>query len=381
MTSGNGRGPNEALISRPGSRRLLQTPALVVDLDAFEGNLKAMADWSRGAGLRLRPHAKTHKSPEIARRQIALGAIGICCATLGEAEAMIEAGIPGVHITSPVVPAGKLARLADLNARALRFSVVCDNPANLEALEAAAAQSGRMLSVVIDCDTGIGRTGVAGTQTALALAERLKASRHLVFAGVQGYAGTLQHIYDYQARKAAMPDMMSLTGQVVQALRDSGMPAPIVTGGGTGSCRLEQDYGLLTEVQAGSYVFMDVDYADVDLTGDGGSFRPALFVQGSVVSCSYDDHVTIDAGTKAVARDAKPARVAAGAPAGSTYDYRGDEHGCITVPAGAALPTLGSPVTLFTPHCDPTVNLHDVYHVVQGDTLVDIWPIEARGRV
>ena len=375
-------GPNAHLIGVPGSRALLQTPALVIDLDAFEWNVAALARWAADAGMTVRPHAKTHKSPEVARRQIAAGAVGICCATLGEAATMVEAGIPGVHITSPVVPAGKLDRLARLNARAERLSVVCDHPTNLEALEAVARASGRLLSVVIDVDTVGGRTGVAGTQSALALAETIRRSTHLVLAGVQGYAGSLQHIYDYGQRRTAMDEKMALTGQVVAALREAGHRVPVVTGGGTGSHRLDREYGLLSELQCGSYVFMDVDYADVAQgESEGPVFRPALFVQATVVSASYDDHVTIDAGLKALAPDAKPPRVVAGAPDGSTYLYRGDEHGCIQLPAGAAQPALGATVTLFAPHCDPTVNLHGLYHVVRDDTLVDVWPVAARGRI
>jgi len=371
-------GPNEGLIGVPGSRALLQTPALVVDLDAFEANVATMAAWAREAGLAVRPHAKTHKSPDVARRQIAAGAVGVCCATLGEAEMMVEAGIPGVHITSPVVGAGKLERLARMNARAERLSVVCDHPDNLEALEAAAKRSGRMLSVVIDVDTAMGRTGVAGTQSATALAQRLAKSVHLAYAGVQGYAGSLQHIYDADARRQAMGEKMALTGQVAAALTEGGFRPAVVTGGGTGTHRLDREYGLLTELQPGSYIFMDVDYAAVDLAGS--SFRPALFVDASVVSASYDDHVTVDAGLKALAPDAKLPQVASGAPKGSTYAYRGDEHGCITLGPGER-PKLGDRVTLFAPHCDPTVNLHDLYHLVRGDTLVGIWKIEGRGRV
>ena len=375
-----GLGVNEPLIGQPGSRWRLQTPALVIDLDAMEANIAAMAAWAKGKRIALRPHAKTHKSPDVARRQIAAGAIGICCATLGEAETIAEAGIAGVHITSPVVPAGKLERLARLNATAERLSLVADHPDNVEALAAVAERSGRPLNLVLDVDTGIGRTGVADTQMGLALARRIAATKVLRLAGVQGYAGNLQHIYDVAERRAAMPERMQLTKNVVGALREAGLAPAIITGGGTGTYQLDAEFGLLSELQGGSYIFMDVDYAKVEQPG-GIVFKPALFVQASVVSASYDDHITVDAGLKAFATDGKAPVPMAGAPAGATYRFRGDEHGLVDLPAGAVKPKLGDYITLFNPHCDPTVNLHNVFHVVRGDMLVDIWPVAARGRV
>lgn len=375
-----GRFVNEALIGKPGSRAKLQTPALVLDLDAFERNVAAMAEHCAHSGIKLRPHAKTHKSTAIAKAQIAAGAVGQCCAKLGEAEAMGEGGIESLLITSPVVTEGAIARLTALNARISDLMVAVDNPQNAEALALAAKAAGRKLKVLVDLDPGLHRTGIAPGEPVLALAKQIHASDWLDLRGLQCYAGHVMHIEGFVERREKSLAAMKLLGETRDAFRAAGLPTDIVSGGGTGSFNIDPEAKVLTELQGGSYVFMDKQYNDVHV-GNGAPipFETSLFVQMSVVSNNTKNLATTDAGFKAFSTDAEAPVLLSGAPEGSAYFFFGDEQGGIALPQGALLP-LGSALTAITPHCDPTVNLYDCYHVVRGDTLVDIWPIEARGK-
>jgi len=369
------------LIGRPDSRLALNTPALIVDLDALERNIAAMAALAARHGVKLRPHAKTHKCVEIARRQLEAGAIGICCAKVGEAEALADGGLTApLHITSPVVAAPAVRRMIALNARIAGLTVVVDHPDNVESLASAAGRE-RPLGVVIDIDPGIHRTGVTSPQAAVELVRAIARHPALSYAGVQFYCGTQQHIADFSARRAALEERTSYLGTVNAALAEAGHRPAIVTGAGTGSHAIDAELGTFTELQVGSYVFMDRQYRDCDLSGDGRQpFETALMVDARVVSANLAQLATIDAGLKAFATEAGPPPILRGAAAGSTYRFFGDEHGAIVAPPGAMAPRLDDLVTLATPHCDPTVNLYDAYHVVRGDTLVDIWRIDARGR-
>lgn len=373
---------NAGLIGEADGRSRLQTPALVLDLDILEANVAAMLDWTTAAGLRLRPHAKTHKSVRVARLLVDAGAVGACCATLGEAEALGSAGISGVLITSPVVQPAKIQRLLDLNAAADDLAVVVDDPANVAMLaDAAAARGGKPLTVFVDIDVGSKRTGVPSAQQATALARDIDAAAALRFGGVQGYAGHLQHIVDFDARKAGVVEVADQLRQVEAALTGAGLPPPMMTGGGTGTHAMEAEAGALRELQAGSFTVMDVDYDRVHLRADGSRpFRDALFVAVSVVSAQHDGMATTDGGLKAFATDGPAPEIARGAPDGSAYGWAGDEHGRVKLPAGAPPLKIGDLLECVTPHCDPTVNLHDCYHVCRGDALVDIWPVDARGK-
>ncbi len=375
-----GRFVNEGLIGKPGSRAELATPALVLDLDAFERNVALMAEHCRRNGLSLRPHAKTHKSVTIAKAQIAAGAIGQCCAKLGEAEAMGEGGIQSIVVTSPVVTAQGIARAMALNAKISDLMLTVDNPANAQALADAARAAGKPLKVLVDLDPGLHRTGIAPGEPVLALARQVHASGSLTLRGLQCYAGHVMHIEDFAERREKSLAAMKLLGETRDALKAAGLPCDIVTGGGTGSFDIDPEARVLTELQGGSYVFMDKQYNDVH-GGNGATmpFETSLFVQMSVVSNNTRNLATTDAGFKAFSTDAAPPVLHSGAPAGSAYFFFGDEQGGIALPQGASLP-LGASLTAVTPHCDPTVNLYDAYHVVRGDTLVAIWPIEARGR-
>ena len=374
--------PNQGLIGQKGGRNALDTPALVLDLDALERNISAMAAHAKAAGVALRPHAKTHKSVEIARRQVAAGAIGISCVTLGEAEVMVRAGLPGVHVTSPQVTPPKIARLMALNRDAPRgLSVAVDHPENLRALSEAASLSGKSLSVMIDFSAGHNRTGCANPSDALALARAARGAAGIDIAGIQSYSGQLQHISSRAERRDRVLEQAGILRELLRALEREGLAMPVVSGGGTGSFDLDPEARVFTELQVGSYVFMDVDYLRAMKDGrNAPPFETALFVQTAVVSVNAKDYVTTDAGLKCFATDGPLPEPALGAPPGSRYEFFGDEHGRFYVPPGSPRPALGDRVECVTPHCDPTVNLHDFYHVVRGDTLVDIWPVDARGK-
>jgi D-serine deaminase-like pyridoxal phosphate-dependent protein len=376
------RNPNSRRIGQPGSRGELDTPALVIDIEAFERNIAKMAEFARTRGVQLRPHAKTHKSVQVARRQIEAGAVGICCATLGEAEVMVEGGIPGVHITSPQVTPSKIERLIALNQAApLGLSVVVDHPDNLHALDEAAERAATRLPVLIDFSAGHGRTGCADAEAVVVLARAAASARGLALRGIQSYSGNLQHIPERVERMRRAQEQRSILRRLIQQVRTAGIGIDIVTGAGTGTYDLDGEDGAFTELQVGSYVFMDVDYQRALLDGcNTPAFETALFVATAVVSVNASGYVTTDAGLKCFATDGPLPEVAAGAPAGSRYEFFGDEHGKLILPDGAAKPPIGTQIECVTPHCDPTVNLYDAFHVVRGDTLIDIWPVDARGK-
>jgi 3-hydroxy-D-aspartate aldolase len=369
------------LLNEPGSRHRLNTPVLIIDLDALSRNIARMADFARSQGLQLRPHAKTHKSPEVAKRQMAAGAVGVCCAKIGEAEVLADDGVAsGLLITSPVVSTPAIERLMLLNGRTENLMCVVDNPRNVAALGAAARRFDSPLSVILDIDTGMHRTGVSSPAAALAVLAAIRAEPALRYLGVQFYCGADQHVESYAGRRQVMQERAATARTVIDALSEAGGGPEIVTGGGTGTHRIDPALNLFTEIQAGSYVFMDAQYLACELTGDGvPPFETALMVDARVVSANTPGQVTLDAGLKVFATDAGNPLVLSGAPPGATFKFMGDEHGALRLPDGTTLP-LAHRVTLGAPHCDPTVNLYDNYHVVQGDTLIALWPVAARGR-
>jgi D-serine deaminase-like pyridoxal phosphate-dependent protein len=376
-------GPNAYLLGVAGSRNDLDTPALLLDRAALERNVAKMAATAEQHGIGLRPHVKSHKCARIAHMQIDAGALGVSCATLGEAEAMVEAGVPGVLITSPVVGNNKLRRLVALAEKAgpRQLIAVVDDPRNVAALSLHAARLAYPLDVLIDYHSGYHRTGVVDEDSALALARATVESGSLRLRGVQAYGGHLQHIEGRTERETAAARLREAVAAVVGALKAAGMPIEIVTGVGTGTHAADAPADLFTEMQPGSYVFMDVEYQHV-LAADmqAPPFETSLFVQSTVVSTQARSWVTVDAGTKSFATDSVAPIVARGVQGPAHYAFFGDEHGKLTVDA-AHRPSLGAHIEFVTPHCDPTVNLYDRYHVVEGDVLVDIWPIEARGRL
>jgi len=374
--------PNTPLLGVSGSRWRLSTPSLVLDLDVMESNLELMAAHCRATGQALRPHAKSHKCTSIARAQIAAGAVGVCCATIREAEVMVAAGVP-VLITSPPTGEAKVARLMVLHGTTETLKVATDTLAHVAALSAATAAAGidRPLAVVIDFDVGTHRTGAATATDVVVLAQAIEGAPGLKFAGVQAYYGHLQHIKDYVERTVAVAAENMRLGETIDALRAAGFAVPLVTGGGTGSYDMDYRHGLFNELQAGSYIFTDVQYNAVALREDEARpFAPSLFVQASVVNDVHDSHAIIDAGLKSFATDGPEPEFAVRTPLGASYKFFGDEHGAVVYGEANERLEVGAQLACLVPHCDPTVNLYDTYHCVRGDTLVDIWPIEARGN-
>ena len=373
-------GPNEALIGEQGSRAALSTPALVLDLDRLERNIAYLAAYLGKAGHGLRPVAKIHKSVAVARLQAEAGALGQCCATLAEAEVMADAGVPGVLLFSQVVTESKIARLAALNARADGLIVAVDDAAVADRLAAGALEAGRPLRMLVDFEVGGRRTGLAAVEDALALARHIAGTEGAVYAGVQGYNGSFQREPDFAARRAEQERCTAPLAALCARLAAAGLAPEIVSGGGTGTYAIDADAGLFTECQAGSYIFMDVNYIDTPFEpANPHPFETALFVRTTVVS-ARDEFAITDAGIKEFAREELAPRVASGAHPDTLYELVGDDLGRVTVPEGARPPQVGEALECVTPHCYGTLNLYDVYHCVRGDTLVDIWPIDARAQ-
>jgi len=363
--------------ARPGdSVSAIDTPALVLDLDAFERNLDRMAKAVATTRIALRPHGKAHKCPEIAKAQIARGAIGICCQKVAEAEVFVDAGIADVLVTNEVVGAAKHARLAAL-ARRARVAVLADDADNARAMGAAAVAAGVTLAVHVEVDVGQHRCGVAPGAPAVALARTIASTPGLRLAGIHAYHGGAQHLRTPQERRAAIAQATSLARETKAAIEAAGVPCPIVTGAGTGTWTNERDSGVYTELQPGSYVFMDADYGRNALSESDVAFEQSLFVLATVMSSPVRDRAVVDAGLKSFAFDSGPPLVRG--RAGWVYDKASDEHGTIAVAADAAAPSLGERVWLVPGHCDPTVNLYDWIVGVRGDRVESLWSIAARG--
>jgi D-serine deaminase-like pyridoxal phosphate-dependent protein len=259
--------------------------------------------------------------------------------------------------------------------------VTADNPANVEALARAAATAGLVLTVVVDIDPGLHRTGVASPEGVLALVRLIADRPSLRYAGVQFYCGRHQHIESFAQRKAEIIERTAYLKGIVEQLTAAGLKPGIITGGGTGTHFIDAGLGVFTELQVGSYVFMDHQYNICDLRGDGRlPFEQALQIDARVISANTPGMVTIDSGLKSMSTEAGPPPILTGAPEGTSFRFQGDEHARLTFPDGAAGLGIDHVVSLAPPHCDPTVNLYDAYHVVKDHTLVDIWPIAARGR-
>lgn len=372
---------NAKSLGKADGRRELATPALVVDLKAFERNVSAMQEHCNRAGLKLRPHSKTHKCVTIARKQIQAGAVGQCCAKLGEAETLADGEIDGLLVTSPVVTAQGFARIAKLNARLDNFMIVADSAVSVDGYARAARDSGKRLKVLVDVDIGLHRTGVMPGEPALQLAKRIAASADLQFVGLQGYAGQLQHVPEFPDRRTQSLAALKLLGDTRDLIVVNGIACPIVSGGGTGTYNIDAEARVFTELQAGSYIFMDKQYCEVKIANAAPMpFESSLFVQTTVISANMPGLATTDAGLKSFATEAGSPVIHSGAPEGANYFFFGDEQGGIMLGSAEKRLEPGCIVLCTAPHCDPTVNLYDVYHLVDGDTLVDIWPIEARGR-
>jgi 3-hydroxy-D-aspartate aldolase len=363
----------------PGMREEdIDTPALVIDLDAFEFNLDTMASLLAPTGVKLRAHAKTHKSPVIAKLQIARGAVGNCVQKVAEAEILAWGGVPDILVTNEIVGPAKLARLSAL-ARIAKVGVCADDEGQVAAIEAAAADAGIRMTVLVEIDVGASRCGVAPGPEAVALAARIAASKHLIFGGLQAYHGSAQHKRTPSERRALIAGAVDASRRTVEQLRQRGLECPIVGGAGTGTFEIESQSGIYTEMQAGSYIFMDADYArNLDESGAPVTiFRHALFVLSSVMSATRPGLAVVDAGHKAVAVDS-------GLPTAwrrpdISYVSASDEHGKLDVASETSSPKVGEKLRLVPGHCDPTVDKFDWYVGVRNGRVECLWPVAARG--
>jgi len=356
----------------------VDTPALLLDMEAFDSNLDRMDASLAGRNVRVRPHAKSHKCPEIALRQMAHGAVGVCCQKVTEAEAMFAGGIPDVLISNQVVGPRKIARLIALAQRG-RVSVLVDDASNVAALNEAAAQHKVSLNVLVEIDVGAKRCGVAPGEPARALAAQVASSGNLHFRGIHAYQGAAQHVRSIEERRSLIARAVEMVSDTIALLRADGLDCEIVTGAGTGTYLMEAASKVYNEIQPGSYVFMDADYAR-NLDEDGKpvrTFAHSLFVWTSVLSHAKPGRAIVDAGLKALSVDSGMPTVAQG---GAEYLGASDEHGVLRVDDASRYP-LGHKLRLIPGHCDPTVNLHDWIVGYRGDTVETVWPITARGAL
>jgi D-serine deaminase-like pyridoxal phosphate-dependent protein len=356
----------------------VDTPALIVDLDPFEANVSHMAGFGRDAGIALRPHAKTHRCPAVALRQIAAGAVGQCVQTVGEAEAMVAGGVRDVMVTNEIIAPAKLVRLAALAEHA-RLSLLVDSPEGVELVSRIAVERGVELGCLVEVEVGMGRCGITPGAPAADLARRVADSPGLSFLGLQAYNGRSQHFPALPDRRAAVERAADAIRETQEALAEHGLVAGIVGGAGTGTFRLEAAAGLWTELQVGSYVFMDREYSSLE--GESGrpepEFRQSLFVLATIISRGAPDRVVANAGLKSTsAEQGRPGL--ADFPGGEVVGIS-DEHSLIRLGEGAPKLSIGETVRLVPSHCDPTVNLHDWIVAMRGGRVEEIWPVTARG--
>jgi D-serine deaminase-like pyridoxal phosphate-dependent protein len=362
------------------SRADLPTPALVLELEAFEDNVSRMASYLKTQQRAFRPHAKTHKCPEIAKALIRAGATGACAAKISEAEALAQGGVTGLLITSSMIGRHRIERAIRL-ARSRPETIFCaDSVQNVEDLNAAAVAARLRLNVAVDLLVGR-RTGIAPGQPALALAQRIASLSNLRFGGIQAYAGHASHTKGFENRKRVSEESMGPAVETRRLIEKSGIECSLVTGGSTGTYNIDSHLDGVTELQPGSFIFMDTDYnriggRDTDVYED---FRNALFVITTVISKPSDATAIVDGGFKAFATDRPFTPVLRGAT-GVPYSWAGDEHGSLNL-AGASSPVqLGDRLEFVVPHCDPTVNLYDYIFAVRGESVESVWRIAARGK-
>jgi 3-hydroxy-D-aspartate aldolase len=359
----------------------LPTPALLLDLDRFERNLQKMAAHVKAVGKKIRPHAKTHKCPEIARRQIAAGAVGVCVAKVGEAEVMATAGVRNLLITTEVVGEEKIGRLLKVLDKSPETLAVVDNAENIRELAGAMARAGKVLNVLVDVEVGGRRTGVEPGEPALHLGKLVANERALNLRGLQGYAGHCAHVMGWAARRKASLKWMRRLMKTRDLFDKHGLPVEIVSGGSSGTFDIDVELPGLTELQAGSYCVMDIDYRRIGAKGTklNGQFELALTVLTTVVSRPSAELAIVDGGFKAFSTD-RPFPPEAVEWPGVEYSWAGDEHGRLTISDQDRAPRLADRIEFFPPHCDPTINLYDQIYAMRGDKVEAVWEVSGRGR-
>ena len=357
----------------------LPTPALLVDLDALESNIAKMAAHCKAKNRALRPHGKTHKCPEIARRLIAAGAVGSCAAKLSEAEAFAQGGINGLLVTTAVIGQHKIERAIQL-ARLKPDTIFCvDNTQNVADLDEAARAAKLRLNVAIDLYVG-NRTGIPAGEPAVALAQAIARHKNVRLAGIQAYAGHASHRNGFEARRELSSGIMRTAAETKRLIEAGGIPCALLTGGSTGTYNIDCEIDGVTELQPGSYVFMDIDYARIG--GQDGpvyrDFRHSLTVLTTVVSKPSANEAVVDGGLKAFSTD-KPFMPEARGIEGLGFAWGGDEHGKLNLAKASKALSVGDRVEFVIPHCDPTVNLYDRIYGVRGRQVETSWRITARG--
>jgi 3-hydroxy-D-aspartate aldolase len=366
----------------PGMREEeIQTPALVLDLDALERNVRKMGEYAREHGMRHRVHGKMHKSVDVARLQHELGgACGVCCQKVSEAEVFARGGIKDVLVSNQVRDPAKIDRLARMPKLGARTIVCVDDEANVAELSEAAQRHGTQIECLVEIDCGAGRCGVTKTEDVVRIAKAIDAAEGLRFAGLQAYQGAMQHLDSYEDRKAKIAVAVDMVRDAVEGLRAEGIECDIVGGGGTGSYYFESNSGMYNELQCGSYAFMDADYGRIlDKEGnriDRGEWENALFLLTSVMSHAKPEKAIVDAGLKAQSVDS-------GLPViygrdDVEYVKCSDEHGVVADPDGIL--AVGEKLRLVPGHCDPTCNVHDWYVGVRNGVVETLWPVSARGK-
>ncbi len=357
----------------------LTTPALLLDRDSFEANVVKMSEHSRKAGIDLRPHAKTHKCAEIALRQIRAGALGVCVATIREAEAMAAAGVRGLMITSEMVGRSKIERLLNLTRKQPDTMSVVDNLTHVEQLFDAAVATKTKLNVLLDVDPGGRRTGIPGGEKVVELAEKIVKLSHLNLRGIHAYSGAASHTIGFEARREYSKQAMGPALETFARLKQLGMPVEILSGGSTGTYNIDPALAGMTELQVGSYVFMDADYRKIG--GQNGptydDFAPSLTVLATVISKNYSDTATVDAGYKAFATDRKFGPEIKDA-SGIGFSFGGDEHGVLSLENPSRDIKVGDRLEFIVPHCDPNVNLYDRIYCTRGENVDAMWRIVGR---
>lgn len=356
----------------------LPTPALILDLDAFEFNVKKMVGYVKGKGRAIRPHAKTHKCPEIAKYLMQAGAVGACAAKLSEAEALAAGGVTGLLITTAVVGVNKIERAIALAQKRPETTFCADNAQNVRDLNEAAGAAKLKLNVAIDLFVG-NRTGIIAGDPAVALAEIIAGQPHLKLAGLQAYAGHASHTVGFEKRREVSIAAMTPAVETRRALERKGIACPLLTGGSTGTYNIDTDIDGINEMQPGSFLFMDVDYNRIGSQAGGevyDDFRNSLFVRATVVSKPKDQQAIVDAGLKAFSTDKPyPPRWRGGDAI--PYAFAGDEHGRLTLSEKSV--NVGDRLEFIIPHCDPSVNLYDRIYAVRGEQVEAVWRVAARG--
>ena len=359
----------------------IQTPCLILDLDALERNIKKMGDYAKAHGMRHRSHGKMHKSVDVQKLQESLGgAIGVCCQKVSEAEVFARGGIKDILVSNQVRDAAKIDRLAKMPKLGATVTVCVDDVANVTDLSAAAQKHGTNLGVFVEIDCGAGRCGVKTTPEVLEIARAVAAAPNLTFKGIQAYQGAMQHIDSYEERKAKLDAAIAQVKDAVDALEAEGLRPEFVSGGGTGSYYFESNSNVYNELQCGSYAFMDADYGRIhDKDGkriDQGEWENALFILTSVMSHAKPHLAVVDAGLKAQSVDSGLPFVYGRDDV--KYIKCSDEHGVVEDPQGVL--KVNDKLRLVPGHCDPTCNVHDWYVGVRNGKVETVWPVSARGK-